>query len=378
MSRFLSKISTINHIFSITLILFLIINIFIAVTWPIYIKNKYKDFKPYNDEVLKALNLSEKDGLTLYLETWVKTGFEFSRFLEIKERSTLGKNHKFVNVSKEFGRKINNPNVCNKNFFFYGGSTTFGYNVTDNQTIPYYFKTLLNEKFKDNQSCVYNLGSASYHSTQETIQFHQDLVANKIKKNDYVFFLDGINEYCNRNTRATNFLSEKYNESHVKQWNKYKYASKSWFKSLPFMQLLSRLKQKYVYSRSDDILPTGNKCTLPNLKDVYQTNIDIRNSICRELTLTCANFLQPFAGLHGKYFDQEQLKDVAPENAIITSEESKFLEEKYLILSSAKNIFDISNALDSHQELSYVDGVHYSPSANKMIAEKMFELILKK
>ena len=36
------------------------------------------------------------------------------------------------------------------------------------------------------------------------------------------------------------------------------------------------------------------------------------------------------------------------------------------------NIIDISNVLDNTNELSYVDGVHYSPFANKIIANKIY------
>ena len=40
-------------------------------------------------------------------------------------------------------------------FFFYGGETTFGYNVTDEQTFASFFKDILNIKFPNKNYCVF-------------------------------------------------------------------------------------------------------------------------------------------------------------------------------------------------------------------------------
>ena len=55
-----------------------------------------KTFLPYDDVVLKALNLSEQDGLTLYLETFIDRKFEYEQFTEHGESN--GYENKFVNV----------------------------------------------------------------------------------------------------------------------------------------------------------------------------------------------------------------------------------------------------------------------------------------
>ena len=44
----------------------------------------------------------------------------------------------------------------------YGGSATFGYGVTDYQTISEYLQKELSKDY-----CVYNHGKASYYSLQE-------------------------------------------------------------------------------------------------------------------------------------------------------------------------------------------------------------------
>ena len=44
-------------------------------------------------------------------------------------------------------------------------------------------------------------------------------------------------------------------------------------------------------------------------------------------------------------------------------------------MKNAKGIVDISSALDSMDELSYVDGAHYSPDANELIADRILKEI---
>ena len=60
--------------------------------------------------------------------------------------------------SEDEGRKVNRPNNCSFNIYLYGGSTTFGYNVKDTDTIGEFLQNDI-----DN-FCVYN------HSDRTIIQ----------------------------------------------------------------------------------------------------------------------------------------------------------------------------------------------------------------
>ena len=48
-----------------TLILFVILNFIITLVWPIYLKIKFKDYKPYSSEIIEQLKMSEEDALQL-------------------------------------------------------------------------------------------------------------------------------------------------------------------------------------------------------------------------------------------------------------------------------------------------------------------------
>ena len=45
------------------------------------------------------------------------------------------------------------------------------------------------------------------------------------------------------------------------------------------------------------------------------------------------------------------------------------------MLKNVTNIIDITNSLDERKNLSYIDGIHYSPSANETIASKIYNII---
>lgn len=372
----LKFLSDFVKILLITFVLFIILNSIIIITWPIYINNKMKDYYPYSKEIIKNLQMSEEDALQLYTETWIDRSFIYSQFIEHIESPTNGK---FVNISKEFGRKIENPPNCKKRFFFYGGSTTWGYNVADNQTIPAYFlKALINNNYQD--YCVYNFGGGSYFSTQENIRFQKHLLTDKINQNDFVFFIDGHNESGFRKTRITDFLTEAFEPSNQKFWKMYELTFVTFIKSLPIIQLSNRLLKRLNLDLDKNVSQAGSiKLTPDDLLSVYQTNINIRSGICNIEKINCYSFLQPFASVHGVDFTTRDGVKLNHGDALGGAPEignkadiNNDLTQKYNILKNAKGKIDISSALDSQKILSLVDAAHYSPEANKLIAERIF------
>ena len=130
----------ISLIFVITLLFFILFNLFIVLAWPIY-SNLNSNKHNYIDKQKQLLNLSEKELITLHNETWKNYDkFRFVPFIGHTETNLVGK---FVNFTEENGRKVVRPKTCDTNIYLYGGSTTFGYNVTDNQTIASYLQEML-------------------------------------------------------------------------------------------------------------------------------------------------------------------------------------------------------------------------------------------
>lgn len=75
--------------------------------------------------------------------------------------------------------------------FVFGGSTTFGSGVADNETLPAQLGEVLKAAGKDVQ--VFNFGEPSYYSTQERIELER-LLTNGIRP-DLAIFVDGLSDF---------------------------------------------------------------------------------------------------------------------------------------------------------------------------------------
>ena len=78
----MKRLQIIFNILFISIISFFLLNFALGIVWEIRTNLKFKNFKPYDDIVLKVLNLSEEDGLKLYLETYIDRKFDYEQFTE--------------------------------------------------------------------------------------------------------------------------------------------------------------------------------------------------------------------------------------------------------------------------------------------------------
>lgn len=128
-------------------------------------------------------------------ETWVATQ-EYAPFYQIESAVTQGK---YLNVHEIGFRSIgayqaNWPpsDRSDQVIFVFGGSTTFGSGVRDEQTIPAYLQKALRVKFPNKSIDVYNFGTGSHFSTQERFMFDRLLAKRYVP--DVAIFIDGLND----------------------------------------------------------------------------------------------------------------------------------------------------------------------------------------
>jgi hypothetical protein len=79
----------------------------------------------------------------------------------------------------------------NFNVFVFGGSTTFGYGLADEETIASALQRELRATGK--RACVYNFGRGFYYSSQERVLFGNLLAAGIVP--EVAVFIDGLNEF---------------------------------------------------------------------------------------------------------------------------------------------------------------------------------------
>jgi len=344
-------------IFFITLIFFFIFNLLIVFTWPIY-SNLNSKKHSYIDEQIELLNLSNNDLIILNNETW--KNYDKFRFVPFTGHSETKRSGKFLNFDENNGRKVNRPSKCGYNIYLYGGSTTFGYNVTDDQTITHYLQELL-----PNNYCVYNHGRAYYYSKQEN-----NLLINHIeegKKINSAFFLDGINERCGgyEYMNQINFSFSLLVERPYLMWKK---SFKNFLLTLPVVQFSNSLfgSNRWIQDMDNNILQIESCEKNVDLGKLYESRILTRESVCEKFEIDCYSILQPMAGTHGIQIRR-----------LISESTEEMLKKKYKILSTANGYIDLGYILGEDTTLSYIDGVHYSPLTNKKIATELYNKYLK-
>ena len=148
------------------------------------------------DKPLKELypNLHGREVNLLLYETWSRP-YVYEPFTQFKERTFKGK---YVNVH-EAGFRFSKdqgpwpPDPKNINVFLFGGSTTFGYGVPDNETIASHLQDYLSQEKKNRMIYVYNFGRGNYFSSQERVLFENLLREGFVP--DVAVFIDGLNDF---------------------------------------------------------------------------------------------------------------------------------------------------------------------------------------
>lgn len=130
---------------------------------------------------------------TLLEETWTRP-LRFEAFTQFKEGPHSGQ---YVRVSDQGFRKsrleLPWPPVAGRNTIFaFGGSTTFGYGLPDQDTVVSALEGILNE-IPGSRADIYNFGRAYYYSSQEFILFTKLLRSGMVPK--IAVFIDGLNEF---------------------------------------------------------------------------------------------------------------------------------------------------------------------------------------
>jgi hypothetical protein len=145
--------------------------------------------------------LTPDDLAALALETWVFRGYRYEPWTQFREGPYRGR---FVNVDEHGFRSTPRgapwpPDAAAANVFVFGGSTTFGYGLPDDQTVPHHLERYLARAAGGRRVRVYNFAAGYYFSTQERVLFEQ-LVASGLRP-ALAIFVDGLNDFYNASGR---------------------------------------------------------------------------------------------------------------------------------------------------------------------------------
>lgn len=304
--------------------------------------------KNYYLQQLVRPDSSKEVNHRIYDETMLANKFVYTPWLEFRVADFAGK---YVNT-KGFIRK-SQPDLINRStdtitIWFFGGSTMYGFNVSDFETIPAAFCRLYGTTGTSQKTLqVVNYGIPYYYSFQEKQLFHQLL--QEMKAPDIAVFLDGLNDFLNYNTSftKTTFFSESFGKLIQKQQRDL-FTGKAITDYFPYSSLTG--------SQSDSLVNTF----LKTLKTIEQEGKNASSSTLFVLQPT------PFYNYRNKNNDTACSK----ENLPLFNHVYPKLKTEY---SGRNNYLFLGDIHNNFNKQPYVDAVHYSPSFNEYIASLILE-----
>jgi len=148
------------------------------------------------DKLRKAYpGWSEEDIKSLVTENYRDSRFEYEPFTGFRQRPFRGK---FINVDPAGFRFSKDqapwpPRSDAVNVFVFGGSTTYGFGLPDDETIASYLQQCAPANHSGGFVSVYNFGREGYFSSQELILFQQLLNEGHVPQ--VAVFIDGLNDF---------------------------------------------------------------------------------------------------------------------------------------------------------------------------------------
>lgn len=304
-------------------------------------------------------DLDDKTVNELLSETWNirDGGWVYEQWLGFRERARA---LKFVNVD-EFGIRSNGSPTgrfapIDGSVWMFGGSTTFGYGVADNETIPAFLQQATHRD-------VVNFGRGYFFSAQENMLLKQLLAVGLVPSK--VVFLNGINERCNIDIYQAE-MGQLFNTAQVAtDWK-----ATNIYRPVKFLvyNILLKIGGTFGHSAIFDADIMRLSCSRfgaeRKLAEILRASLIERKLLCEQYRIECVTFVQPFAGVHGIHADAKAL----------TAEARLMLKDHYDELKgnfAEMGAISLVDVFDAKKTQAYIDNVHYSASANKLIAQSI-------
>jgi len=344
----------------------------------------WKEPKPLGDEELPRAHVSYYASQAWAKQYW--TEFSKSRHqlyhpYVLWRRAQLKGD--FVNVNQD-GIRFTPGADCSVNsykVFAFGGSTMWGTGAPDWGTIPAYLQTDFTALLRE-PVCVMNFGESAFVSTQGVIQLIQELQAGNVP--NLVIFYDGVNDTyaAYQSGRPTH-----QNFNHIA--GKFQNGGGpppsfiAWIESSNSFHLLERLvaELRQKPRNSMDLLTyktmgidTGTLSD--SVVEKYISNYNIVHALAREYGFKPLFFWQPIITVGDKSLTgEEQEMKGRLDPALIELYESVYRRvqqaaEKY------EDLYYMAKVFDEYEPLVWIDSTHVIPEGNRLIAQKMLQVIM--
>lgn len=254
-----------------------------------------------------------------------------------------------------------------------GGSTTFGYNVSDEHTWPTYLSEILNRRAREEnlniQVEVLNYGKGFYHPSQETLLL-LDLLKNGYRPS-LVLFLDGVNWSGPQD--VPQFYEQARRRFQNLQFDDQSARGRTWadtWGTVPMVRLAKSISQGFfgvtqptVAQRASDEGPS----LVPHVVNGFRQNRMVSEAICKSYSIKPLFILQPNAVYN---YPIELYRRPLPDEFFSWRSKTQGV---YRSLSSDPGLLDLSNLFQTWgtDRKAIIDELHYSPPFNRFLAEQI-------
>jgi len=317
------------------------------------------------DKILKSYpGWRAEDVETLLTETWRKLSLGYEPFTGFREKPFRGR---FVNVDRAGFRFSKDqapwpPGREAINVFVFGGSTTFGMGLPDDQTIPSYMGKCGAEKGSRGLA-VYNFGRESYFSTQEMILFLQLLNGGLVP--EVAVFIDGINEFDPDHADGQPRFA-----GAIRDFMDGKTGSKLPDK-IPAVRAVHWLRSHWTKPQPQKVTNSADRAALEGIISRWLANKTIIESIAKRYGVRTIFVWQPIPDykydLHNQPFYESTSMSDHPGYALMDNLRAQG--------KLGANILWLADMQQDKQENLYVDRWHYNAKFSREIAGRICDCL---
>ena len=304
---------------------------------------------------------------------------KYTPFIEFREQPRLGK---FVTVS-EIGNRCNQNNLkkCpgplggRDEIWIFGGSTSFGYGVKNDETIAANL-----ESFFQGKKSIINFGHGFFYSTQERI-FFQNLLTY-LDPPYAAIFIDGANDFGREwDVNETAYSDTIRNNLEKKDKDKFGKKFTNWIKERITRLNIYRLIQQN-FSNENKIITkhvesTNSEEKIKQLIQNFKQNHKINVAVGSSFGIIVLTVLQPVPIYENSYalskFPKDYMADIEGKALVNTKLAYQLLSEEENSIPKSKFFLDLKHF--KIDDSMYVDTIHYSPKFNNAIAREIFNFL---
>lgn len=371
MKRFFKRLGEVWSIIGITLLLFILIEVFFRV---------YFLFNPVAETRVQADCYQNAGWVEAYYKEFSScSASRWEPYVYWQRKPFTGT---YINVNEQgYRQTITKPHPLSKSnlaikLFFFGGSSMWGSGVRDTHTLPSLTgNELVKKGFNPD---ITNFGESGFVSTQEVIKLMAELKQGNIP--DVVVFYDGANDiFSSYQSGEAGIPQNEYNRE--KEFNTLKEKKKSL--SVFFLSLRSLATIQFITSRLGSLqssMPDQAGIDLDLLSDEtvrqYNENIRLVNALAKEYGFQAFFYWQPT--LFDKSFltdyEQAELEKAVNLRPFLTAVNDLLFMDDLLYENIRFN--NLGTIFQDFREPLYIDWCHVGERGNELIAKRLAEDIL--